>query len=119
MRQRACWLADPTSRPFSRIVPEVGRCTPSKVLNRVDLPAPFGPISPWIVPVIVVGFLTWGVAKGVPVYETFVEGAKDGFETGVRIIPYLVAILGVIGMMRGSGATEMAQSMPLSATNMP
>lgn len=63
-------------------------------------------ISPWIVPLIVVGFLTWGMAKGVPVYETFVEGAKDGFETGVRIIPYLVAILGVIGMMRGSGAIE-------------
>ncbi|MEQ1568633.1 MAG: nucleoside recognition domain-containing protein [Myxococcota bacterium] len=60
----------------------------------------------WIVPMIVVGFIGWGWVKGVLVYEAFIEGAREGFETGVRIIPYLVAILGVVGMLRGSGAID-------------
>jgi spore maturation protein SpmA len=64
-------------------------------------------VSPWIVPIIVVGFLTFGMARGVAVYEALVEGAKEGFETAVRIIPYVVAILGAIGMLRGSGAIEL------------
>ena len=44
--------------------------------------------------------------RGVRVYESFVEGAKEGFEVAVRIIPYLVAILVAIGMLRASGALE-------------
>ncbi|MCA9567393.1 MAG: hypothetical protein KC656_06100 [Myxococcales bacterium] len=60
-------------------------------------------IGPWVVPAIVLGLLTWGYAAGVPVYETFVEGAKDGFSVATKIIPYLVAILGAVGMLRGSG----------------
>jgi spore maturation protein B len=63
-------------------------------------------LSYFVIPVIVVGFPLYGLYKKVPVYETFVEGAKEGFEVAVRIIPYLVAILFAIGMFRASGAME-------------
>ncbi|MBF0097611.1 MAG: spore maturation protein [Magnetococcales bacterium] len=60
--------------------------------------------SLWLLPGLVVGFLGFGVWRGVQVYEVFVEGAKEGFETAVRIIPYLVAILVAVAMFRSSGA---------------
>ena len=63
-------------------------------------------ISPWIIPGLTVALLGFGVAKKVPVYEAFVEGAKDGFNVAIRIIPYLVAILVAVGMFRSSGALE-------------
>ena len=50
-------------------------------------------LSVFVVPAILVGFPVYGLFKRVPVYETFVEGAKEGFAVAVRIIPYLVAIL--------------------------
>ncbi len=56
---------------------------------------------------IIVGFIVAGVRKKVNVYDAFVEGAKDGFSTAVRIIPYLVAILVAIGVFRASGAMDM------------
>jgi len=56
---------------------------------------------------IIVGFIIAGVRKKVNVYDAFVEGAKDGFSTAVRIIPYLVAILVAIGVFRASGAMDM------------
>lgn len=55
---------------------------------------------------IILLFLLAGVRKRINVYEAFVEGAKDGFETAVRIIPYLVAILVGIGVFRASGAMD-------------
>lgn len=61
-------------------------------------------IAPWIVPLIIVSLLLYGAAKRVRVYEAFVEGARDGFQVAVRIIPYLVAILVAVGMFRASGA---------------
>lgn len=63
-------------------------------------------ISPWIIPGLMVALLGFGVARKVRVYEVFVEGAKDGFQVAVRIIPYLVAILVAVGMFRASGALE-------------
>ena len=63
-------------------------------------------VSPWIIPGLMLGFLTFGVARRVRVYEVFVEGAKEGFQVAVRIIPYLVAILVAVGMFRASGAME-------------
>lgn len=60
----------------------------------------------FVIPVIVVGFPLYGLYKRVPVYESFVEGAKEGFNVSVRIIPYLVAILFAIGMFRASGAMD-------------
>ena len=56
---------------------------------------------------IIIGFIVAGMAKKVNVYEAFVEGAKEGFTTAVRIIPYLVAILVAIGVFRASGAMDM------------
>ena len=56
---------------------------------------------------IIVGFIVSGIRKRVNVYEAFIEGAKGGFETAVRIIPYLVAILVGIGVFRACGAMEM------------
>ncbi len=55
---------------------------------------------------IIVGFIAAGVRKKINVYDAFIEGAKDGFTTAVRIIPYLVAILVGIGVFRASGAMD-------------
>jgi spore maturation protein B len=65
-----------------------------------------GVASYFIIPLMVVGFPLYGLYKRVPVYESFVEGAKEGFQVAVRIIPYLVAILFAIGMFRASGAMD-------------
>jgi len=62
--------------------------------------------SAFVLPMIIVGFPLYGMYKKVPVYEVFVEGAKEGFSVAVMIIPYLVAILFAIGMFRASGALD-------------
>ena len=54
-----------------------------------------------------VGIPVYGFFKGVKVYESFVDGAKEGFDVAVRIIPYLVAILVAVGMFRASGAMKL------------
>jgi spore maturation protein SpmB len=63
-------------------------------------------ISPWIIPGLMVGFLVFGAVRRVRIYEVFVEGAKEGFQVAVKIIPYLVAILVAVAMFRASGAME-------------
>lgn len=65
-----------------------------------------GVLSFFVIPLMLVGFPLYGLYKKVPVYESFVVGAKEGFEVAVRIIPYLVAILFAIGMFRASGAMD-------------
>jgi len=60
----------------------------------------------FVIPAMLVGFPLYGLYKRVPVYEAFVDGAKEGFQVAVRIIPYLVAILFAIGMFRASGAMD-------------
>jgi spore maturation protein SpmB len=55
---------------------------------------------------LIMAFIAAGVRRKINVYETFVEGAKEGFQTAVRIIPYLVAILVGIGVFRASGAMD-------------
>lgn len=62
--------------------------------------------SVFVLPLLLVGFPLYGLYKRVPVYESFVGGAKEGFEVAVRIIPYLVAILFAIAMFRASGAMD-------------
>src|SRR5512136_736969 len=59
------------------------------------------------IPTLLAVFLGWGIVKKVKVYEVFVEGAKDGFQVAVRIIPYLVAMLVAIGIFRASGAMDL------------
>ena len=60
----------------------------------------------WILPILIAGILLVGFVKRVRVYESVVQGAKQGFQVGVMIIPFLVAILVAIGMFRGSGAMD-------------
>jgi spore maturation protein B len=63
-------------------------------------------VSAFVIPLILVGFPLYGLVKRVPVYETFVDGAREGFNVAVRIIPYLVAILFAVAMFRASGAMD-------------
>lgn len=62
--------------------------------------------SGYILLLLLVGIPLYGFAKGVKVYEAFVEGAKEGFAVAVRIIPFLVAILAAVGAFRGAGAMD-------------
>jgi spore maturation protein B len=66
-----------------------------------------GTISSWAIPVFLVAIPVYGAAKGVKVYESFVEGAKGGFQMAIRLIPYLVAIVVAVGMLRGAGAIDL------------
>lgn len=64
-------------------------------------------VSAWAIPVLLVTIPLVGIIRGVKVYDVFIEGAKEGFQVAVRIIPFLVGILVAIGMFRGSGAMEL------------
>jgi len=55
---------------------------------------------------IITGFIVAGMRKRINVYDAFIDGAKDGFNTAIRIIPYLVAILVAVGVFRASGAMD-------------
>ncbi len=74
-------------------------------------------ISGWAIPVLLVLIPAVGFFKKVKVYEVFVEGAKEGFEIAVRIIPFLVAILMAIAMFRASGAMDIFVSFVSPLTN--
>ncbi len=75
-------------------------------------------ISTYAIPLIIVGFVAFGMAKKVKVYESFTEGAKEGFTTAVRIIPFLVAMLVGIGVFRASGAMGLLTKALSPLTNM-
>ncbi len=74
-------------------------------------------ISLWAIPVLLVGIPLVGLVRGVKVYDVFIEGAREGFEVAVKIIPFLVGILVAIGMFRGSGAMDLVTALlrPLAA----
>lgn len=79
-------------------------------------------ISTLILPLIIVIILFSGFLKKVPVYETFIEGAKDGLKISVKIIPYLIAIMAAVSMFRASGAIEALAEVlkaPLEALKIP
>ncbi|MEJ7647320.1 MAG: nucleoside recognition domain-containing protein [Chryseolinea sp.] len=59
-----------------------------------------------IISTIIIMFFILGLRRGIPLFETFIEGAKDGFETSIKIIPFLIAILVGIGFFRSSGALD-------------
>lgn len=63
-------------------------------------------VSTLAIPFIILLFVTYGVIKKVKIYESFIEGAKEGFQIAVRIIPYLVAMLVAIGIFRAGGAMD-------------
>jgi spore maturation protein SpmA len=77
------------------------------VLSLIPLTVAYGKtLAPWIMPGLMAGFLLFGAVRRVRVYEVFVDGAKEGFQVALRIIPYLVAILVAVNMFRASGALE-------------
>ncbi len=79
-------------------------------------------ISLWAIPVLLVGIPLVGMIRKIKVYDVFIEGAKEGFQVAVRIIPFLVGILVAIGMFRASGAMDLltdALRPMLSATRFP
>lgn len=63
-------------------------------------------ISTWAIPVIIVFIPLFAFTKKVPVYESFIDGAKDGFSTAVQIIPHLVGMMVAISVFRASGALD-------------
>ena len=67
-------------------------------------------ISILILPIMIITILTAGLIKKIPLYEEFVEGAKDGFKVSVSIIPYLVAIIVAVSMFKASGAIELLKN---------
>lgn len=67
----------------------------------------FAKISQAILPIMILIILCAGMLKKVPIYEEFVDGAKDGFKVSISIIPYLVALIVGISMFRASGALDL------------
>ncbi len=75
-------------------------------------------VSFWLVPVIMLAFVSYGWLRGIAVYEAACEGAKEGFQVAVRIIPFLVMILVAVGMFRASGAFGFLASILSPATTL-
>jgi spore maturation protein B len=90
--------ADPTSG-----VADAG----TRQLRRSLLGRSVHALSLLAIPFLAALFPLYAMLRGIPVYEVFVEGAKEGFQVAVRIIPYLVAMLVAIGMFRGGGGIEL------------
>lgn len=74
-------------------------------------------LSRLAIPVFIVFILLYGFGKKVPVYEVFIEGAKEGLTTAIRILPYLVAMVVAIGIFRTSGAMELLTQILSPVTN--
>lgn len=68
-----------------------------------EVVAIFESVSQWMIPFTVLLIIVWAACKRVPVYESFITGAKEGFQIAVMIIPYLVAMLVVIKVFMASG----------------
>lgn len=75
-------------------------------------------ISLWAIPVVVAVVALYAIIKKVPVYSAFTEGAKEGFSVAIMIIPYLVAMLCAIGMLRASGALDAFCDLIAPVTNL-
>ena len=63
-------------------------------------------ISVWAIPLVVAGVPLYALTRKVKVYPVFVEGAKEGFQVAIRVIPPLVAVVVALGMLRASGAMD-------------
>lgn len=75
-------------------------------LEQTEITKISGVASNFILFAVIISFIGMGVVKKINVYEAFIDGAKDGFLTAIKIIPYLIAILVAIGVFRESGAME-------------
>lgn len=79
------------------------RTAPPVSMGSVDT---MNAITSWLIPVLISLLLIFGYLRGVKIYETLTDGAKEGFSTAVRIIPFMVAVFVAIGMFRASGAMD-------------
>jgi len=68
-------------------------------------------LSAWVIPVIVAFIPLYAATRKIPVYESFVDGAKDGFQTAVKMIPHLIAMMVAISVFRASGAMDLLLSL--------
>jgi len=75
-------------------------------------------LSIMIIPIMITIILLHGVINRVNIYDTFVEGASEGFKTAIRIMPFLIAIFFAIGIFRGSGALELLTELISPITNL-
>lgn len=75
-------------------------------LSRAAMDSVGAGVSSCLLFLVIIGFLLSGVRRKINVYDAFIDGAKEGFQTAVRIIPYLVAILVGVGVFRASGAMD-------------
>lgn len=73
-------------------------------------------ISDLMVPMVFVSVLLYGYCKKVPIYDTFVEGAKDGFKTVLQIMPTLIGLMVAVGILRASGALELFSKIVMPVT---
>lgn len=73
--------------------------------------------SNWMLLLLIAAFVLYGVIRGVKVYDAIVEGGKEGFTIALRIIPFLVAILVAVGMLRSSGALDLFVNLLAPVTN--
>ncbi|MCL4425724.1 MAG: spore maturation protein [Firmicutes bacterium] len=64
-------------------------------------------ISRWAIPFLLLVIVSYGYFRGVKVYEVFVEGAQEGFDTAVRVMPYMITIFVAISIFRASGAMDL------------
>ena len=90
-------------------------------LSRADIitfDTVFSSISNWLIPLLISFFLLAGYLNNVKVYEVLTDGAKEGFNTAVRIIPFMVAIFVAIGMFRASGALDIFAEIVKPLTNL-
>lgn len=101
-----------TTGIFSKLFSNVG------FINAEGLKALIQIISTLAIPVIIISFVLFGVFKKIKIYEVFVEGAKEGFNVALRIIPYLVAMLVAIGIFRAGGAMEFLMIILTPVTNL-
>lgn len=63
-------------------------------------------IGNWFIPLFLLTVFLHGLYKRIPIYDTFVEGAREGFSVALKILPYVVGIYAAVGIFRGSGALE-------------
>lgn len=80
--------------------------------------AGFTSLSNWLIPAIISGILLYGYFRGVRIYEALTDGAKEGFEIAVRVIPFMVAIFVAIGLFRSSGALDLLVTLIAPVTDL-
>ena len=90
----------------------------SSDLSNITFTGVTNAVSDWLVPMIVVIILIFGYLKNVKIYETLCSGAKEGFNTAVRIIPFMVAIFAAVGMFKASGAMDIMIRLLNPVTNL-